>query len=277
MSVDRLLRATLRCYGRHLARRRLYPLHWLLFNFGLRGMGILNYEGEGVSGEATFLARLSAVAAAPVVIDVGAHHGSYSDRVMSLAPDARVYAFEPHPVAFQRLQVAAAEHGYAALNLALGDRSGPTVLYDYAGARTGSQHASLHAGVIDRLHRGATTEMRVEMATLDDFIESEGLKSVTLLKVDAEGSELMVVRGAAESLRRGLVDCVQFEFNEMNVFSRSFLRDFREALPQFQLCRMLPRELLPLKQYVPVTSELFAFQNIVAVREGSELSCLIGR
>jgi len=60
---------------------------------------------------------------------------------------------------------------------------------------------------------------------------------------------------------------VQFEFNAMNLESRTFFRDLVALLPNYRLHRLLPDgwALLP---YTPLTCELFAYQNIVAVREG---------
>ena len=53
----------------------------------------------------------------------------------------------------------------------------------------------------------------------------------------------------------------------MNVESRSFLNDFFVELNNFSFYRMLPKSLLPINRYRPVTHEIFAYQNIVAIRK----------
>ncbi|MEP7071750.1 MAG: hypothetical protein ABI839_05140 [Verrucomicrobiota bacterium] len=50
----------------------------------------------------------------------------------------------------------------------------------------------------------------------------------------------------------------------MNVVSRVFLSDFVSLLPRHRLFRLLPRGLLPIEN-IPLTREVFAFQNLLAV------------
>ncbi len=53
----------------------------------------------------------------------------------------------------------------------------------------------------------------------------------------------------------------------MNLESRSFMNDFREVLFNYNLYRILPGGLLPLKDSRPLLNEIFAYQNIVAIRK----------
>ena len=53
----------------------------------------------------------------------------------------------------------------------------------------------------------------------------------------------------------------------MNVIAHSFLRDFMKLLPNYTFYRLLPNEMLEVKEYVPLYHELFAFQNIIAVNK----------
>jgi hypothetical protein len=57
----------------------------------------------------------------------------------------------------------------------------------------------------------------------------------------------------------------------MNVISRAFFRDFYTLLPDYAFYRLLPDGPVPLGEYSPILWELFASQNIVAVRRGCEL------
>jgi hypothetical protein len=58
----------------------------------------------------------------------------------------------------------------------------------------------------------------------------------------------------------------------MNLVSRVFLGDFFAALPGFRLHRLLPRGFILLEDR-PLEN-LFAFQNIVAVRIGSRAEAI---
>ena len=104
------------------------------------------------------------------------------------------------------------------------------------------------------------------MTTLDAYARENGVRRIALLKVDTEGNEYKVLLGARELLRSGAIAAIQFEFNEMNVASRVFVRDFLDLLPNYDMYRLLPRGLLRIDPYIPVYSEIFGFQNIVAIR-----------
>jgi FkbM family methyltransferase len=253
-----------------LGRKRFYRWNQRLLNLAVRGMGIGNPSPEVISaGESRFLTRL-ALLPKLLVFDVGAHVGEYASELLKLCPSARIWAFEPHPASFQELQGAAENEGFVAVNMALSDASGRAELYDHATAAVGSAHASLHAGVIERIHHGQSTVHDVQITTVDDFMTSNEINHVNLLKVDAEGHELAILRGAKHAIESSSIDVVQFEFNEMNVMSRVFFRDFYDVLPGFSFYRMVSDGLVPIGAYRARTHELFILQNIVAIRDDVE-------
>ena len=53
----------------------------------------------------------------------------------------------------------------------------------------------------------------------------------------------------------------------MNVVSGVFLKNIYELLNDYFLYRMLPNSLVSLGKYCPIEWEMFAYQNIVAVRK----------
>jgi hypothetical protein len=73
--------------------------------------------------------------------------------------------------------------------------------------------------------------------------------------------------GARQLLRDGKINAVQFEFNEMNIISRSTFKDFWDLLNGFDFYRLLPAgKLLPIKKYSPAICEIYAYQNIIAIK-----------
>lgn len=267
-----------RLYRRFLVGRRWYRLNLLLHELSLHGIGILNYEDESHSGESALLAVVldasrPGTTRSDVVLDIGANVGDYASKVKQLNPDARVFAFEPHPVTFQRTIAAGAAASFEAINAGCGDTVGRFKLYDYAGTSTGSQHASLYQNVIEDLHRSEAVAFEVDLTTVDAFLDAREIQSVRLLKIDTEGHEAGVLRGAAGAIADGRIDFIQFEFNAMNVASRTFFKDLVELLPGYQLMRLLPDGPVPLP-YDPIRCEIFAFQNIVAVR--ADLAHVLG-
>jgi len=228
-------------------------------------------------GEESFLRRFARLAS-PTVFDVGANVGQYSARLMELCPTARIWAFEPHPGTFKRLaEVAQRSKGVTAVNAGLGDLAGTADLFDYASLvdGAGSAHASLNRRVIEDLHQSTATSVVVDIRTIDEVISTEKVEQVNLLKIDAEGHELSVLKGAASAISSRMIDVVQFEFNEMNVISHVFLKDFYDALPGYAFYRMVVDGLAPLGRYQARTHELFFLHNVVAIRGGFNNSAMI--
>jgi len=250
-------------YRKLFARRAFYRFNLLVFNLGLRGMGIRNFETDSVSGEAHFIKHHVSLIDVGVVIDAGANVGDYSKKVRKANSMVRVYAFEPHPVTYQKLKENIAGLHIEAINSGVGSSSGTLNLYDYA-EDDGSSHASLYQEVIEKIHKSKAIVHEVKVVTLDEFAEQNNIDKVHLLKIDTEGNELEVLKGFGKYLGTDKVDLIHFEFNEMNVISRVFFKDFMELLPNYDFFRMLPDELVPIEKYHPLYCEIFTYQNIVA-------------
>ena len=236
-----------------------------------RGVGVLNWQNDDVSGERRFLVSLLERRPDALVLDVGANEGQFSTLVREVSAAAVIHAFEPHPRSFAALQMRAGGLGIHATRLALGDAAGDVAMYDYADEQ-GSQHASLYRGVIEEVHRRPSAVVTAPCDTLDHVAETLGLDNICLLKIDTEGHELAVLKGAQGLLERGAIEVIQFEFNEMNVISRVFMRDFMQLLSGFRFFRLLPAGVLAMDDYDPRTMEIFAFQNIVCVRRDLDSS-----
>jgi FkbM family methyltransferase len=237
----------------------------ILFHLSLRGLGVLNYESDAVSGEVKFLkSRLSKLHNG-YVLDVGANIGKYAKHVKRANPMVRIFCFEPHPQNFKILCENTRGIVSAAHNVAVGSSAGSMKLYDYR-VNDGSSHASLYQDVIEKIHAQPSVSHDVAVITIDDFIVENDINRISLLKIDTEGHELAVLKGASKSISAGKIEAIHFEFNEMNVVSRIFMRDFFELLPNYKFYRLLPNGLLPFANYDPVFCEIFAFQNIVAIR-----------
>lgn len=252
-----------------VVRRRLYGFYEFMFQVSLRGLGMLNSESIALSGERYFISHFLKEFSRLVVLDVGANVGRYSNMIKKLYPQAEIYAFEPHPKIYSVLHTEAQKYGYTALNLGCDHREGHLKLYDYADFDNG-EHASIYKDVIEKLHQGTSKAYSIEVTTIDRFFADQHLNCVSLLKIDTEGNELHILKGAQEIIDNGLVDMIHFEFGAMNIVSRVYLSDFYTMLPKYNLYRMLPDGLIPLGKHNPF-HEIFAYQNIVAIRQGSNV------
>ena len=264
MGVKRLGKSI---YRTLFANRFSYKLNTFLLECSLHGLGILNYENHRLSGERHFvgvtLRRWLRGIDRPVFVDVGANTGVYSSMLIDAFPDCRLVAVEPHPSNFQRLRDALPPQ-VETIQAAVGAEQTELKLFDRADM-DGSSHASLYKEVITQLHQQTTVECRVDVLPLDQIAADACVSNIDLLKIDTEGHELEVLKGAAELLRSHSVSFIHLEFNEMNVYSRVFFRDLRDLLSDFKFYRLLPRSMIQIPD-TPLKSELFAFQNVICVR-----------
>jgi len=228
-------------------------------------LGILNYENPKISGEDRFLREFLRGKRNPVVLDVGANEGTYSRKIIDANKSSLIYAFEPHPTTYQKLIGNISSPRFKAINAAVGCQEGELNLYDYLSS-DGSSHASLYKEVIEVFHRSKSTAHKVHAINLDQFAKTSSLEIIELLKIDTEGNELNVLNGFREHLISGKINAIHFEFNEMNVASRVFFRDFWLLLQGYHLYRLLPDGLMRIHEYDPLLCELYAYQNIIALR-----------
>jgi FkbM family methyltransferase len=229
-----------------------------------RALGFHNYSSPGISGEIRTIHERVPGNGTPVVFDVGANNGDWSALVLKVNKLAQIHAFEPQPALASH--IAATYPSITVSNLAVGESAGELDLYDYAD-HPGSQHASLLKGVIDTIHGGTPRVTKVSVITLDEYCRKHGVKHIDFLKIDVEGFELAVLRGAKEMLARGGIEAIQFEFNEMNVTGRTFLLDFMNHLGNaFSVYRILPHGMLKLTSGNHWHNEQFAYQNLLAIR-----------
>jgi FkbM family methyltransferase len=247
------------------ARPLFYKMNKTIYRLSLSGLGILNYENDKLSGELSFLTNSLTKKREGVVVDIGANVGNYTTSVRKINPNLSIYAYEPHPITFKKLKENRLDLvNY--FNYAVGVSAGVLELYDYK-SNDGSSHASLYKDVIEYVHKKESLSHSVNVVTLDSIIKENNIEKVVLLKIDTEGNELNVLRGGENSLKEGKIDAIHFEFNEMNISSKTYFRDIWDLLPDFAFFRMLPNGLVPIKNYSPLFCEIFAYQNIVAIRK----------
>jgi FkbM family methyltransferase len=125
-----------------------------------------------------------------VFVDVGANVGVLTlAAAQRVGPSGRVYAIEPHPAVYQYLIDNIALNGFSnvvAMDCALGATEGLANLSD---RRSDDQNSIVDASALS-----------VPMRRLDDIVPPD--ERVDLLKIDVEGFELFVLRGASDTLKR---------------------------------------------------------------------------
>jgi FkbM family methyltransferase len=137
-----------------------------------------------------------------VIFDVGAHDGSSSLKFHDAFPSATIHAFEPVRHVFERLTGNVGHiplvHCHA---LAMGATPGEATVYL-------TDHETMSSLIKPEYVRG---EEKVRVGTVDEFATNQSIETIDLLKVDAEGYDLEVLRGASRLFGRGAVHFVLAE------------------------------------------------------------------
>jgi FkbM family methyltransferase len=144
------------------------------------------------------------------VIDVGAHTGEFSSAVRAVLPDAQVYAFEPLHDCCQKLKTKLGSNGSVQVfEVALGDQHGAVRFWrsDFTKSSSLLRMSKLHQVAFPWSAGNHPTEVQVRK--LDEYADQMELSSKTLLKIDVQGYEDRVLRGAQQVLRK--VDYVLVE------------------------------------------------------------------
>ena len=149
------------------------------------------------------------------IVDVGVR-GGLDETWTPLLPHLRAYGFDADPEECVRL---AREHGSAHLSfvpLALGAAPGVAELHVSADPACSSLYPP-DGRVAERYPalNGIRTENRqsITVDTLDRWAERERVVDVSYLKLDTQGSELDILRGATRTLRTVSALRVEVEFN----------------------------------------------------------------
>ena len=177
------------------------------------------------------------------VLDVGANVGQWSESMLATARqagragDLDLHAFEPSSYTFARLSKALERQRVSLQQVALSDRSGSSILHVIGpGAGTNSLHSPLVR------HMDTMTE-DVATTTLEEYAGVAGLEDIALVKIDTEGHDLAVLRGAGSLLAEQRICVAQFEYNWRWVGARSFLCDAFKLLDPagYRLGKLTPR------------------------------------
>jgi FkbM family methyltransferase len=201
-------------------------------------------NGMTVNGESAlqrWILGLSSPGQQIQVADVGANVGRWSQLMLAAAShagrdgDVRLHAFEPEPDTFAILARTLDGSSARLSSNALSDRDGTSPFHVVGpGAGTNSLYP---------VPGSSPAQSSVVTITLDSYAGQAGVTRFALVKIDAEGHDLAVLRGARDLLAAHRIMVAQFEYNFRWILGRFFLRDaFEFLLPLgYRIGKLTPR------------------------------------
>ncbi len=133
-----------------------------------------------------------------VIFDIGANTGIYALIAAIESPEAKVFAFEPVPKIYTRLEKNAAINqveNLQTISSAVSNFDGAVTIYIPRGSIPTSSSTL-------RGFRQAQEEIQVTAVKVDTFVADEQIARIDLLKIDTEATEHLVLDGAKETLAR---------------------------------------------------------------------------
>ncbi len=162
-----------------------------------RSFGIV-YLGTINKNETDVLKKI--IKLGDIVIDIGAYADGWYTLLTSrlVGKNGCVYAFEPHPIYYQRFKENVLLNRLTNTTLeqcGISDKQGRFTFYE---ARLASSLIKSQAMVHTK---GAPKEMTIQTTTLDAYIEAKNIRHVSFVKIDVEGAGMSVLNGANRLLR----------------------------------------------------------------------------
>src|SRR5690606_28810403 len=131
------------------------------------------------------------------LVDVGANIGLLASLLLDRLEIQNAYMFEPGPLQLKYLSKSFKDLPFAKIyGKALGSAAGKISFYTHHPIHTSGD------GIVDTGRAGNAKKVIVEQLPLDKWWEEEGRPHVDLLKIDVEGYEYEVIRGAEQLIRK---------------------------------------------------------------------------
>jgi FkbM family methyltransferase len=210
-----------------------------------------------------------------VVFDVGANVGEWTITLLNIHPNAKVYAFEPGGRAFNSLLSAVGDSvkdGRAVCNpMALGEHVGVAEFFDYS-----KEHS------LNTLHRRSSVESAlglppparrpVPITTLDAYCRGVGIRHIDFLKIDVEGHERAVLRGAQGLLDRRAIDYLQIEYGGTYVDAGTTLSEVFDLVTGagYAFYRLVANGLIHIPSFFPALED---YQYALYLAVSPRLAC----
>ena len=251
-------------------RKKMQFLNDIFLSLTLNAKGYKNYGSFKETGEEKFIKKISDDLF--FCIDIGANIGKYTELLLKETA-AKVVAFEPLPDAYLDLKKIELKNldRLKVFNQAIGEKNEFLEL-NYASSKSEKASFSDHLEKLSFYDFDNNKKIKMKILTLDTFIEENlddfNQTEIDLIKIDTEGFELEVIKGATKTIKKMSPKYIQLEFNWHQLFKKQNMYSFSEFLKNYELFQILPygNDLIKVNVTRPETN-IYHLSNFVYIRK----------
>jgi FkbM family methyltransferase len=156
------------------------------------------------------------------IFDVGANRGQTITFFKEVYPHSKILAFEPSAKTFASLQLHLKKNSFKNVSIfqfGIGEVSGATKFYESILNETStfvlpnqkSRFFKNKNRILLQKNENAFESVIAQIRTIDEIIAENNIERVDILKIDVEGFEFEVLKGARKSLAHGRIGVIQLE------------------------------------------------------------------
>jgi len=251
-------------------RKKMQFFNNILLSLALNAKGYKNFGNFAQTGEKKFIQSITKDLM--VCLDVGANVGKYTQLLLS-ETNSEIISFEPLKEAFKELQKIENEYPnrLKVFNYAIGEESANLEL-NFSDEKSEKATFSNDIDKLSFFDHEKNKKVMTDVVTLDSFfLENSSLinkKDIDLIKIDTEGFELEVIKGAKNTIENKRPKYIQLEFNWHQLFKNHSMYKFSKYLTNYELFQILPfgKKLIKVDPTRPETN-IFHLSNFVYIRK----------
>ena len=253
-------------YNFFLGRKSMQFFNDIVLSLSLNAKGYKNYGTFKETGEDTFINLIKDKI--NLSLDIGANVGNYT-KLLLLKTNSRVISFEPLPKAFEELKKIKLKYNdrLEIYNLALGFTD-EILNLNYGDEK--SEKASLMPDLKKLSFIGDSNNKKtaVQVKKLDYFQNNFKNETIDFIKIDTEGFEYEVLKGAENILNMHKPKFIQIEFNWHQLLKQQTLYNISKLISFSDVFRILPqgKKLLHIDPSKP-ENNIFHLSNYVFIRK----------
>lgn len=164
-------------------------------------------EAKSVEGMLTFVSE------SPIIFDVGSNKGEWSDVILrEFGDNCHVHFFEPNPIMLNYTRIKYDYNKNIVFN--------PFAVCDVPDIKLDFFYFENYNNGLSSIYKNDSwSEQNLPMqkgtantTTIDSYCESNSIKEIDILKIDVEGADPLVIKGADKMLKAGKVKIIQIEY-----------------------------------------------------------------